>query len=73
MPTWKVLFIMLFGFVCLGLALATVIVPLSMVDSGYRWVWLAGLLLGTLCMSTLFALYLRSADRASANGSRRRE
>jgi hypothetical protein len=71
MPTWKVLFIMVFGLVCFGLALATVIVPLSLVESGYRWLWLAGLVLTTVCMGTLFALFLQSADRAFSRNSRR--
>jgi hypothetical protein len=61
MPVWKVLFIMLFGAVCLALALATVIVPISMAG-GQRWLWAGGLLSATLGMGTLFALFLRHAD-----------
>jgi hypothetical protein len=71
MSVWKVLFIMVFAFVCLGLALATVIVPLSLVETGYRWLWLAGLLLATVGMGTLFTLFLQSADRAFSRNSRR--
>jgi hypothetical protein len=64
MPAWKVLFIVAFGGVCLALTLATIIVPMTVVTSGYRWVWLAGLLFATVCMGTLFTLFLKSADRA---------
>ncbi len=71
MPAWKVLFIMAFGLVCMGLALATVIVPLSMVESGYRWLWLAGLLVATVCSGTLLKLFLESADRAFSSEKRR--
>jgi hypothetical protein len=71
MPAWKVVFIMAFGCVCLGLALATVIVPLSLVESGYRWLWLAGLLAATVGMGTLFRLFLQSADRAFSRDYRR--
>jgi hypothetical protein len=71
MAAWKILLIMLFGVVCLGLGLATVIVPLTLVESGYRWVWLAGLLVATICMGTLFKLFLQSADRALSRDTRR--
>jgi hypothetical protein len=71
MPAWKVLFIMAFGLVCMGLALATVIVPLSLVESGYRWLWLAGLLVATVCSGTLFKFFLQSTDRAFSIEKRR--
>jgi hypothetical protein len=71
MAAWKVLFILAFGCVCLGLALATVIVPFSIVESGYRWPWLAGLLFGTVCSVTLFKLFLHSADRAMSSDNLR--
>ena len=61
MPAWKVLFILALAMVCLGLAFATFIVPLTL-PGNERWLWLAGLLAGTLCMSGLFALFLRRAS-----------
>ena len=64
MPVWKVLFIMAFGSACLALGLATIIVPMTLVQDGYRWLWLAGLLVATVGMGTLFRLFLNSADRA---------
>jgi hypothetical protein len=63
MPAWKVLFVMVFGLACLALALATIVVPLSMPGDDDRWLWLGGLLVGTIIMSTLFTLFLRHADR----------
>jgi len=71
MPAWKVLFIMAFGCVCLALALATVVVPMTMVESGYRWLSLAGLLFATVCMGMLFRLFLQSADRALSSNPHR--
>ena len=29
----------------------------------HRWLWFTGLLLGSICMSTLFALFLKREDR----------
>ena len=60
MPAWKALFIVAFGCVCLALALATIVVPMAVEE--YRWLWLAGLLLATVCAGTLFALFLKRAD-----------
>jgi hypothetical protein len=71
MPTWKVLLVLVFGLVCLGLTLATLIVPWSVVESGYRWLWFVGLLCATVCMGTLFTLFLQSAGRALNRNSRR--
>jgi hypothetical protein len=71
MPAWKVLFIVAFGGVCLALALATVVVPMTIVESGYRWLSLAGLLFATICMGTLFRLFLKSADRALSSNLHR--
>ncbi len=70
MPVWKVLFILVFGCVCLTLGLATIIVPMTMVESGYRWLWLAGLLFATVCIGMLFRLFLQSADRALSDNFR---
>jgi hypothetical protein len=72
MPIWKVLFIVAFGVVCMALALATVIVPMTLVQDNFRWLWLAGLLLATGGMGTLFRLFLNSADRAFAGVPGRR-
>lgn len=63
MPAWKVLFIGLFACLCLGLATATFVVPVSQ-EGSQRWVWLGGLLAATLCASGLFALFLRHAGTA---------
>ena len=63
MPVWKVLFIALFGCVCLALALATLLVPLEK-PGNQRWLWLGGLLLSTLAASALFGLFLRHAGGA---------
>jgi hypothetical protein len=63
MPAWKVLFIVLFGFVCLALALGTIVVPISMGADDSKWAWFAGLLVGTIVMGTLFTMFLRHADR----------
>src|SRR5437667_5976395 len=64
MPVWKVLLVVVFGGACLALGLATIIVPMTIVLDGTRWLWLAGLLVATLGMGTLFRLFLNSADRA---------
>ena len=64
MPAWKVLFIVTFACVCLALAFATLVVPMTQTADQHRWLWLAGLLGATVGMSTLFALFLRSTDRA---------
>jgi hypothetical protein len=71
MPAWKVLFIMVFGLVCLVLGLATIIVPMTLVVDGTRWLWLVGLLVATVAMGSLFRLFLNSADRAFARDTRR--
>lgn len=62
MAAWKTLVVMLFAVICLGLALATIIVPLT-ITTDERWIWLGGLLAGTLIMGTLFTLFLRAQDR----------
>ena len=63
MPAWKVLFIVVLGCTCLALAMGTIIVPLALTPEDHKWLWFAGLLLGTICMGTLFTLYLRWEDR----------
>jgi hypothetical protein len=64
MAAWKVLFIALLGLICLGLALATLIVPMTLTVGSERWMWLGGLFLGTVVMITLFSLFLRKASAA---------
>ena len=59
MPVWKVLLIALLACACLGLAFATLIVPMTMTTGGDRWLWLGVLLAGTAFMGTLFTLFLR--------------
>jgi hypothetical protein len=63
MPAWKVLFIVLMGGICLALALGTIVVPLTLPADENKWLWGGGLFFGTVCMGTLFALYLRREDR----------
>ncbi len=64
MPAWKVLFIGMFACTCLGLVLATLVVPLALTAADHRWLWFIGLLLASMGMSTLFALFLKRADRS---------
>lgn len=63
MPVWKVLFILVFGCICLALALGTIVVPLALDAEEHRWLWFGGLLLASICMGALFALYLVREDR----------
>jgi hypothetical protein len=63
MPVWKVLFIMVFGCTCLALVLATIIVPLALTAEDHRWLWFSGLLLASICMGTLFRIFLNWEDR----------
>lgn len=70
MPAWKVLLIGLFSVICLSLATATVLVPMAH-EGNDRWAWFGGLLPATLVAGGLFALFLRSADRAMDAQSRR--
>jgi hypothetical protein len=60
--TWKIFAVLAFGGLSLALALATLIVPMTMVEGNERWLWLAGLLVATLVVGALFAMFLRSAD-----------
>jgi hypothetical protein len=66
MPAWKALFIVVFGGVCLALALGTIVVPMA-VDE-HRWLWLAGLLVATICMGSLFTIFLQRSDRNFKSG-----
>ena len=63
MPAWKILVVLLFAMACIGLAFATLIVPLAMSPEDGRWYWFAGLLFATIVMGVLFGLFLRNADR----------
>jgi len=60
MPIWKVLFIGFLTCLCLVLTMATIAVPISQ-EGAQRWIWLAGLLLGTIGAGTLLTLFLRHA------------
>jgi hypothetical protein len=71
MPFFKVLLIALLACICFGLAMGTVIVPFAMRAGGLRWLWVAGLLLATLCSGGLLALYLAREDRVWAKGKYR--
>ena len=64
MPAWKVLFIAMLGLICFALALATLIVPLTLAEESSRWFWFAGLLVTTVLMCAIFRLYMNSADRS---------
>jgi hypothetical protein len=63
MPAWKVPFILMFACVCLALVLATLVVPLALGAADHRWLWFGGLLLASICMGTLFTLFLKREDR----------
>jgi hypothetical protein len=72
MPAWKVMLIGLLAGICLALAMATILIPMDKEGSD-RWIWLGGLLAGTLFTGGLFALFLRHAGHsldASPNRSR---
>jgi hypothetical protein len=64
MAAWKVVFIVVLGVACLGLASATFITPLALTVEENKWAWFAGFFAGTAVMVALFVLFLRSADRA---------
>ena len=64
MPIWKVLVVLVLACTCLGLAFATLIVPMTITTGGDRWLWLGGLLVATGIVGTLFALFLRRASAA---------
>ena len=61
MPPWKVLLIGVLASACLGLALATILVPMSH-EGGDRWLWLLGLLAATACTATLLTVFMRHAS-----------
>jgi hypothetical protein len=71
MSVWKVLFIVVFGGVCLALAFATVVVPTTTAAAAHKWAWGAGLLAATVVMSTLFTLFLRWSDQSFTLASAR--
>ena len=62
MPPWKVLLICVLACACLGLALATVLIPMAR-EGTDRWLWLAGLLASTAVTATLLTLFMRHAGR----------
>jgi hypothetical protein len=63
MPAWKVFFTLVLFCVCLGLAFATLVVPMTTSAGEHRWLWLAGLLVATAVVGTLLTLFLRRASR----------
>ena len=63
MSAWKVLLIVVLACSSLGLALATVAIPLSETGSD-RWVWLGGLFSATVVTGSLLALFLRHAGKS---------
>jgi hypothetical protein len=60
MPAWKVLLICMLACACLGLAMATVAIPIAQ-DGQQRWMWFGGLLGATLFAGALLTLFMRSA------------
>jgi hypothetical protein len=71
MPVWKILLVLVLAVICLGLAFATLIVPLALTAEDNKWLWFAGLLAGTILMGTLFVLFLRKADETFGKDRRR--
>ena len=63
MSAWKVLLIVVLACASLGLAMATVAIPIAQTGND-RWVWLGGLLSGTVVSGTLLALFLRHAGKS---------
>ncbi|MFO0800059.1 MAG: hypothetical protein U0804_21540 [Gemmataceae bacterium] len=63
MSAWKVLLIVVLACASLGLAMATVAIPIAQ-TGGDRWVWLGGLLSSTLVTGTLLGLFLRYAGKS---------
>lgn len=63
MPAWKVLLVLVLGLTCFGLAISTIVVPLSMPEDPYKWAWCGGFFAGTVVMGSLFAMFLRAQDR----------
>jgi hypothetical protein len=51
MPDWKVVFIMAFGILCLGLAFGALLAPLALTNEEHRWVCCAGLAVVGLSMA----------------------
>jgi len=64
MALWKILVVVVFGGVCLTLALSTIIMSMSVAEGGTNWLWLAGLVFGTIVTGALFTAFLRNADQS---------
>jgi len=60
MSAWKVLVIGLFGCITLALVISTILIPME-IQGNDRWIWLGGLLTGSLAFGALFARFLRYA------------
>lgn len=63
MSAWKVLLIVVLACASLGLAMATVAIPIAQTGTD-RWVWLGGLLSGTVAAGGLLGLFLRHAGKS---------
>ena len=63
MSGWKVLIILFLGCVSLGLAMATIAIPIAQ-DGAQKWIWGLGLLIATLGSGAVLTLYLRLAGRS---------
>jgi uncharacterized membrane protein YozB (DUF420 family) len=71
MPAWKVFIVGMLAAACLGLAFATLIVPITIVTGNDRWLWLVVLLVATALAGSLFVLFLRRASTLMARPYRR--
>jgi hypothetical protein len=60
MSVWKILVIGVLACASLAFAFATVAIPISHSGSD-RWLWLGGLLAGTVASGTLLTFFLRYA------------
>lgn len=60
MAIWKVLIILLLTCICMALAMATIIIPISQ-DGAMKWAWLGGLLAATLGAGTLLVFFMKYA------------
>lgn len=60
MAVWKILVIGVLAFTSLGLALATVAIPIAQ-TGGQRWLWLGGLLAATAGAGSLLTVFMRYA------------
>lgn len=62
MSAWKVILIVVLACASLGLAMATVAIPIAQTGND-RWLWLAGLLSGTVVTGGVLTLLLRHVGK----------